>query len=124
MMSDALIYGIQLVIISAILFEMYARVRALRAVRGSFPRYKWMTIRRITSWGVIIGFFLQGLVYVSNGLYEGAGISVIVGMWSLWSELKYHHDDDDWFNGRWKKIKSGIANALRPRVTVAAPSFG
>ncbi|BDZ50297.1 hypothetical protein GCM10025867_25380 [Frondihabitans sucicola] len=122
---EAVSYSVSMVLFVVIVAETGVSVRARRAVRGSRERYVAMTQRRILSWTVNIGFAVQGVF----GLMQGqsfAFVSLLFAIYLSYMELKNHKDDDDWFNGRMKKIWKGVRRHLaavsRPKAPVRIPA--
>jgi len=90
--------------------------RARRAVKGSHERYVLLTKRRVASWAYISTLVALALVFILRESYVVAGLEILFAYLSIKTELK--RDDDDWFNGRWKKIKAGLktfAKSLVPK---------
>lgn len=117
---DALSYTVSMVLFGLILAETVISVRARQAVRGSHERYVLLTQRRILSWIVNIGFAAQGVI----GLVIGqpfSTISLLFAVYLSYVEIKNHKDDDDWFNGRMKKIWKGVKKAFAPPVRIPTP---
>jgi hypothetical protein len=116
---------INIVTIAAIFAEMFLGVRGRAAVPGSHERFVALSFRRIASWCVIVLFALEGVLALATGNSADALwglIDIGVAVWLARSELRNHHDDDDWFNGRGKKILTGIRTAFTPRAA-RIPSF-
>jgi hypothetical protein len=116
---------INMVTIAAIFAEMFLNVRGRAAVPGSHERFVALSFRRIASWCVIVLFALQGVLALSTGNSTDSVwglIDIGVAIWLARSELRNHHNDDDWFNGRGKKILTGIRTAFTPRAA-RIPSF-
>ncbi|AMM22924.1 hypothetical protein AX769_22600 (plasmid) [Frondihabitans sp. PAMC 28766] len=110
-----------MLLLAVIVFETVINMRVRQAVRGSRQRYLLMTQRRILSWTVNVGFLLQGII----GFFLGqplAVVSVIFGVCLAYLEIKNHKDDDDWFNGRMKKIWKSVRKAFTVRIRVPSPS--
>jgi hypothetical protein len=120
---EALSYTISMVLFGLILLETGISLRARRAVKGSHERYVALTQRRIVSWTVNLGFAAQGIVGLLIG-QQFSGLSLLFAIWLSYNEIKNHKDDDDWFNGRMKKIGKGIVRGLKKAFTppVSAPT--
>lgn len=122
---EAVSYSVSMALFAVILTETAVGVRARRAIAGSRERYVALTQRRLLSWVVNIGFFVQGVLGIAQGETLGF-VSLGFAVWLSYSEIKNHKDDDDWFNGRMKKIWTGVkkrlAAAARPPVRIPAPS--
>lgn len=120
---EALSYTISMVLFGLILLETGISLRARRAVRGSRERYVALTQRRIVSWTVNLGFAAQGVVGMLIG-QQFSSISLLFAIWLSYNEIKNHRDDDDWFNGRMKKILRGVGRGLKKAFTppVKAPA--
>jgi len=97
----------------------------MRAVRGSHQRYVFASYHRITAWAVVAGFFFQGLIDAVQGYFVPAVIILIVSAIDAVIEIR-RDKDDDWFNGRGKKIKNGIKKAFTIKVKVPSlsPAYG
>jgi uncharacterized membrane protein len=116
---------LNMVTLAAIFVEFVFGVRALAAIPGSHQRFVALSFRRIASWSVIALFAVQGLLGFTTGdAADGVWGVIYVGVaaWLAMSELRNHHDDHDWFNGRGKKIVAGIRTAFTPRAA-RSPSF-
>ncbi len=114
-----------LMTLAAIFAEIVFDVRGRAAVIGSQQRFLALSFRRVATWRVVVLFAAQGVLRLTSG--DSAErvwglIDVGVAVWSARSELRNHHDDDDWFNGRGKKIVAGIRRAFTPR-TARSPAF-
>lgn len=122
---DVLSSTVSMGIFALIIAETVIGVRARTAVKGSKQRYVLLTQRRILSWAVNIGFAVQGIVGMVLG-QPFSTISLLLAVWLSYQEIKNHKDDDDWFNGRMKKIAKGLKRAFAPPIKaptpVAAPS--
>ena len=122
---EAVSYSVSLALLVVILAETGISVKARRAVRGSHQRYVLLTQRRILSWTVNVGFAVQGIVGLLSGESFSA-LSLLFAVWLSWTEFKNHKDDDDWFNGRgkkiWKGVKKRLAAAARPKAPVRIPA--
>ncbi|AMM20657.1 hypothetical protein AX769_11530 [Frondihabitans sp. PAMC 28766] len=117
---ETLSYTVSMTLFGVILVETFVSLRARRAVRGSRERYVALTQRRILSWIVNIGFAAQGIV----GLVIGQPLSLlslVFAVYLSYQEIKNHKDDDDWFNGRMKKIWKGVKKAFAPPIKVPSP---
>jgi hypothetical protein len=120
---EVISYSLSMVLFGLILVETMVSLSARRAVLGSRERYVALTQRRLLSWAVNVGFAVQGVL----GLVQGqpfALLSLLFAGYLSYLEIKNHHDDDDWFKGRGKKIWSGVKKAftVKVRTPVAAPS--
>lgn len=116
---------VNMVTIAAIFAEMILGARGRAAVPGSHQRFVALSFRRIASWSVIALFALEGvLALISGNSTDGIWglIDIAAAVWLAASELRNHRDDDDWFNGRGKKILTGIRKTFTPRVA-RIPSF-
>ncbi|ARC56667.1 hypothetical protein AS850_06215 [Frondihabitans sp. 762G35] len=120
-------YVFSMVLFAVILLETIVSMRARQAVLGSRERYVLLTQRRILSWTVNVGFAIQGVIGLVTG-QSLATLSLAFAVYLSWVEVKNHSDDDDWFNGRMKKIGRGLKKAFTVRVRVPAvapaPAFG
>lgn len=112
------------VILGLIVFELFFQVRARTAVVGSRQRYVSLSLRRLTSWAINLTFVAQGLVFLATNQVAESVWYLVLGIFGIFLELRGHQNDDDWFNGRGKKIKRGIRRlASRPR-RQNVPAFG
>jgi hypothetical protein len=116
----ALSYGISMSLFAVIVLETSVNVRARMAVRGSHQRYVLLTWRRILSWTVNVGFAAQGIIGLATE-QPFALISVLFALYLTYMEIKNHKDDDDWFNGRMKKVWKGVKKAFTVKVRVPSP---
>jgi hypothetical protein len=111
-------------ILGLIVIELFFQVRARTAVIGSRQRYVSLSLRRLTNWAINLAFIAEGLIFLSTNQFSEALWYLAFGIIGIVLELRAHHDDDDWFNGRGKKIKAGLRRLMsRPRRQYA-PSFG
>jgi hypothetical protein len=111
-------------ILGLILLEVFFQVRALTAVVGSRQRYVSLSLRRLTSWAINLAFVAEGLVFLVTNQAAQAVWYLAFGIFGIFLELRGHRNDDDWFNGRGKKIKQGIRRLVsRPRRQYV-PAFG
>lgn len=120
-MLQALASSIGFSILALAVAEVTVNRYLVRAVKGSLQRYRLSTIRRLLSWtanGLILLLVPLGLIL---GYPIGAAINLIFGILLIRIELRRNNDDDDWFNGRWKKIKRGVKNAAK-KVATAIPT--
>jgi hypothetical protein len=116
---------LNMVTLAAIFVEFVYAARALAAVPGSRQRFVALSSRRVASWSVIALFAVQGVLGLTTGNAADSvwGLIYVGGAaWLAMSELRNHHDDDDWFTGRGKKIVVGIRTAFTPRAA-RSPSF-
>jgi hypothetical protein len=114
------------VILGLIVIEMFFQARALTAVAGSRQRYVALSVRRVLSWAVNLAFIVEGLVFLAANDGTDALWYIACGILGTFFELRAHGNDDDWFNGRGKKIRRGLRRLMsRPRRQYApAPAFG
>ena len=111
-------------ILGLIVVELLFQVRARTAVVGSRQRYISLSIRRVASWAINLVFVGEGLVSLLAGQAAQSVWYLGFGIFGIFLELRGHQNDDDWFNGRGKKIRRGIRRfVLRPRRHYA-PAFG
>ena len=111
-------------IFGLIFVELFFQVRASAAVVGSRQRYVSLSLRRVASWAINLGFIVEGLIDLASNQAASALWYLVFGIFGVFLELRTHHNDDDWFNGRGKKIRSGLRRRLvRPRQRYA-PAFG
>lgn len=111
---------VMVLFLSSITVELIAVINSARAVKGSRERYVWLTVRRIASWSTIAFIFMYGIVDIITQSYAFAGIQFFIGTFSAIQELK-RKDDDDWFNGRWKKIKAGAKKLAKKAKKALTP---
>jgi hypothetical protein len=111
-------------ILGLIVIELYFQVRARTAVVGSRQRYVSLSLRRVTNWAINLAFIADGISFLVTGQLSEALWYFAFGIFGIVLELRSHHNDDDWFNGRGKKIKAGLRRLMsRPRRQYA-PAFG
>jgi hypothetical protein len=112
------------VILGLIAVELFFQVRARTAVVGSRQRYVSLSLRRLTSWVINLAFIAEGLIFLSTNQMSEAIWYVVLGAFGIFLELRGHKNDDDWFNGRGRKIRAALRRlASRPRRRYA-PAFG
>lgn len=117
---EALSYGLSVALLAVIVVETMVNVRARMAVRGSRERYVALTCRRILSWTVNVGFAVQGIIGLLTD-QPFAVVSLIFAVYLSYAEVKNHKDDDDWFNGRMKKIWKSVKKAFTVKVRLPSP---
>jgi hypothetical protein len=111
-------------ILGLIVIELFFQVRARAAVAGSRQRYVALSLRRLASWAINLAFIVEGLIFLATNQMSEALWYLVLGIFGIFLELRAHHNDDDWFNGRGKKIKAGLRRLMiRPRRQYA-PAFG
>jgi hypothetical protein len=111
-------------IFGLILVELALQVRALRAVVGSRQRYVALSLRRLASWLVSLSFIAEGLLDIAGNDWADAAWYLIFGIGGIVLEFTTHKNDDDWFNGRGKKIRRGLRRMFAPPRRAPAPAFG
>jgi len=105
---------ISILLFGLIAAESMVAVRARMSVPGSHQRYVALTQRRIISWSVNIGFAVQGVWGVIAG-DSFSFLSLLFAVYLSYIEIKNHRNDDDWFNRRGKKIRSGLKRRREAR---------
>lgn len=111
-------------ILGLVVIELFFEVRARAAVVGSRQRYVSLSLRRLASWAINLAFIVEGLIFLAANQMPEALWYLVLGIFGIFLELRAHQNDDDWFNGRGKKIKSGLRRLMsRPRRQYA-PAFG
>jgi hypothetical protein len=111
-------------ILGLIVAELVFSVRARAAVVGSRQRYVALSLRRVASWAVNLAFVAEGLLALTTGQPAYALWYLVFGVGGLILELRTHNNDDDWFNGRGRKIRRGIRRMLTAPRRQTAPAFG
>jgi hypothetical protein len=119
-MLEGITIGITYLLFAFVIFETVFVVRSQRAVKGSHERYVTLSIRRVLSWAVNITFVALGILNIIEGDVFFGPIYVLFGIYFSYTEYTRHKDDDDWFNGRGKKIWKGVKKRLT--VTISVPS--
>jgi hypothetical protein len=110
-------------ILGLIVVELFFQFRASAAVVGSRQRYISLSLRRVFSWAINLAFIAEGLVAVATNDATTALWYLVFGIFGIFLELRAHRNDDDWFNGRGKKIRDGVRRlVIRPRRSYA-PAF-
>jgi hypothetical protein len=99
-------------------------VRASTAVVGSRQRYVSLSLRRLTNWAINLAFIADGILFLVTNQVSEALWYLVLGIFGIVLELRAHHNDDDWFNGRGKKIKAGLRRLMRRPRRQYAPAFG
>jgi hypothetical protein len=111
-------------ILGLIVIELFFQVRASTAVVGSHQRYVSLSLRRVASWAINLAFIAEGIFFLVSNQPSQALWYLVFGILGAFLELRSHRNDDDWFNGRGKKIKAGLRRLMsRPRRHYA-PAFG
>jgi hypothetical protein len=91
--------------------EMFWKLAMRRAVKGSHERYVLSTKRRIAAWATIVALVMIGVISIGMQFYFAAPLNFFVAYLNIKTELA--DDEDDWFNGRWKKLKAGAKSRLK-----------
>jgi hypothetical protein len=112
------------VILVLIVAELFLQVQARSAVVGSRERYVSLSLRRVASWLINLSFITEGLLSVATGQWASALWYLVFGVGGIVLEVTTHRNDDDWFNGRGKKIRRGIRRMLTAPRPQTAPAFG
>jgi hypothetical protein len=103
-------------ILGLIAIEMYFQVRTRSAVVGSRERHVSLSLRRLASWAVNLAFIAEGFIFLAANQVSEALWYLAFGIFGIFRELRGHQNDDDWFNGRGKKVKAGLRRLMsRPR---------
>jgi hypothetical protein len=111
-------------ILGLIVIELFFQVRARTAVVGSRQRYVSLSLRRLTNWAINLAFIAEGLTFLATNQMSEALWYLAFGIFGIILELRGHRNDDDWFNGRGKKIRAGLRRLMsRPRRHYS-PAFG
>jgi hypothetical protein len=111
-------------ILGLIIAELFFGVQGRSAVVGSRQRYVALSLRRVSSWAVNLAFIAEGLVAVATSQPGVALWYLVIGVGGMVLELRAHGNDDDWFNGRGKKIRKGIRKLLTAPRPQSVPAFG
>lgn len=114
---------ISIATVLAIICEWILSQKMRSAVKGSHERYVLATKRRIAAWVQNSLLIVLGLFCLTQDLYFSAALNFIVGYLSIRGER--NNDEDDWFTGRGKKIKTAVrdyrkAFAFKPSITTNA----
>lgn len=111
-------------ILGLVAIELFFQVRASTAVVGSHQRYVSLSIRRLASWAINLTFIAEALAFLAANDLAEALWYLAFGIFGIFFELRAHRNDDDWFNGRGKKIRNGLRRlVIRPRRQYR-PAFG
>lgn len=89
-----------------VLTNIHYDTKMRQAVKGSHERFVLATKRRIFSWAANLSFVVLGIGGFYNGYWFTGVVNTAGAIFFTYLELK--RDEDDWFNGRWKKIKRGV----------------
>jgi len=90
--------------------ESYIRTQRRNAVKGSHQRYVYASLRIIFNYLVIAFSFACAVMAVMDGrvmsIITGSLVCVLAVSEEVWEHM--NGDDDNWFKGRWIKIKNGV----------------
>jgi large-conductance mechanosensitive channel len=82
-----------------------------RLVKGSHGRYVFTTIRIVLSWTIICLSVINIGTFLAAENTFGVICNVVVLVVRLIDDMQERKkDEDNWFNGRWTKIKNGLKN--------------
>jgi hypothetical protein len=114
--------ALNLAVLAVIVAEIVIDRRRVSAVKGTHQRYVYSTIRRILGWAVV-GFIAAIVVtcFAVDHFYTSGVFNGFMLYWIVKWELRRNGDDDDWFNGRWKKIKNGVKSGLKKLAASLTP---
>lgn len=112
-----------MLLLALVLIEVAIWIRLQKAVKGSHQRYILATWRVIFGWSIGIFAFILFFVNMAQGQSFIAAIDLIIVVQRILYEKKYKDEDDNWFNGRgkkiWKSIKTTVSSfRLSPASTM------
>lgn len=83
-------------------------------VRGSRQRYIVATIRRAIGWNWVVNPIVNSIHVVMSGesrlwliIYV---VGLVIGTWM--ARIVYSDDEDDWFSGKWTRLKKRLSDAV------------
>lgn len=115
-MNPILVIGPLILFLVAI--EIVLLTKRNQAVKNSRERYLLTTWRKVANWGVLLTAFVGIATHVNTEHWYVAIIYTINALLAVHSEyLESKRDEDDWFNGRGKKI----FNKLKSTFTIRKP---
>jgi hypothetical protein len=88
-------------------------VMALRSVRGSRPRYFWLSVDRAVCICLTALETVKMIIAAFEKDFIGVGLYAVAVVFYAWFSVR--PGDDDWFTGRGKKIRDGIRKRLQAR---------
>jgi hypothetical protein len=115
------------IVIVGIIGHMVVQNMRDRSVKGSHQRYMYSTVRIIVHYSTIVLSFVNAISSILRQDWATAFAAFAVCAICAFNEnMSRKNDDDNWFNGRWNKIKNGVKNfvaatRLQPS---ASPSAG
>jgi hypothetical protein len=110
-----------IVFLSYALADFYINFIRVRAVKGSFQRYRLTTLSITMKAGAIVFELLICATAVATQSYVLGAMYLVVVPLEVMTLLRLIHGDDNWFNDQWKRAKRGIKK-IRQRIQQATPS--
>lgn len=93
------------------------------SIKGSYNRYRWATVQRTVKYPSAIGlgiYMLYAIAQISTG--ERLGWYIFILILDIWLAYCWHRDyksledDDDFWTGKGKKLKSWLKSQFSVRV--------
>jgi hypothetical protein len=109
------------ILLMLLLSEMYLQYKRNWSVKGSHQRYMLSTWRLIIGWSSVFLAIICAAFNLSNGNTFIGIMQLIIFFFNLIHEMfESNKDEDNWFNGRGKKIWNNIkATLTAPQVASA-----
>jgi hypothetical protein len=110
-------------ILATILAGSVVNSQRYKYAKGTHQRYVYATWRIILNYATIVLFIISAGIALNMSDYFVLIADVFIITMSIFLHyLEKRIDDDNWFNGRWNKIKNGIKNLSQSlqRKTAAA----
>ena len=94
---------------------IHFRHKRKSAIEGSYERYKATTLSIVLA--ALIAIFLSALAIVNayRGEYLPSFLQVFIAYSYFKDAWNLYHDDDNWFNGQFKRFKRGLKQLRKRR---------
>jgi hypothetical protein len=98
-------------ILAVILINGHIGNKRYKYAKGTHQRYVYATWRLILNYTVIVLCIISAGIASNTSDYFTLTMNILViAMTVFLIHIEKRLDDDNWFNGRWGKIKKGINN--------------
>lgn len=113
---------LNLIVLAVVAAEIVIDRLRVSSVKGSHQRYVYSTIRRTLGWSIVaLAATIVVTCFTVDHFYLSGVVNSLFLYWIVKLELRRKDDDDDWFNGRWKKIKNGVKRGLKKLAASLTP---
>lgn len=94
----------------------------MRAIPGSYERFKVITMLIIARALVVVGCTAWSIYHAVEGRYFFSSLYILLAV--LWFFLlKECFDDDNWFKKQFRRLKKGIKKLRSIRIHIRKPTF-